>query len=698
MSDDALRRLAERAGIASNWTDYRGVPRVVGVQTLRTVLDAMELPCGSDAQIADSEARLANEQQRDGIPPLLTAVHGQSLQIGGTAHGGGALTVTREDGGTQALQAEARDGGLRIAQVDLPPGYHRLHIGERESTLAVAPNQAFGVRDASGGRRVWGLAAQLYGLRRDGGGGLGDFTALRDLVEQVAARGGDALAISPVHALFAADPGHFSPYSPSSRLFLNILHADPALAIGSDTLRALIDELGVGDTLQRLESQAMVDWPAASRTRLALLRASHAQLAPRLADATDPLGASFARFVVDGGEALLDHARFEALHAEQVRDGRWSWLDWPAALRDPRAAAVAAFADAHADTVQFHLYAQWLAARGLAAVQTSARESGMAIGLIADLAVGTSNGGSHAWSRQREMLTGLSVGAPPDLLNALGQSWGLSTFSPRALRQHGYGAFIEMLRANLRHAGGLRVDHILGMRRMWLVPQGADPIEGAYLQFPLHDMLQLIALESHRHRAVIVGEDLGTVPDGFRDELYRLGIMGMRVLWFERDYGLFVEPSRWPTGAMATTTTHDLPTVAGWWQGRDIDWRARLKLYAPGMDEAQDRAERDEDRKRLWGAFQYAGVTDLPVPPAPEHADAAIDAAVRFVGKTPSPLAIVPIEDIAGLVEQPNVPGTVDEHPNWCRRLPADAATLLATPDARRRLDAIGQARQAAGD
>jgi 4-alpha-glucanotransferase len=695
MSDQALRRLAERAGITSNWLDYRGVPHTVSAETLRALLTAMELPCQSDVQIGDSEARLAEEQQRSALPPLLTAVSGQTLRIAQARARDTRLPLTLETGERRELAATARGEGLEIA-IDLPPGYHRLQVGDQELTLAVAPPRAFEVRDAAGDRRVWGLAAQLYGLRRDGGGGIGDFTALRDLAERAAARGADALAISPVHALFAADSGHFSPYSPSSRLFLNILHGDPALITGSEPLRALIAERGLSETMQTLESQSMIDWPAASRARLELLRASHALLAPRLDDSGDPLGIAFAAFVRGGGEALLDHARFETLHAQQLAAGRWAWQDWPAELRDPRSPAVAAAADAQRAELHFHLFAQWLAARGLSAAQRAARDAGMAIGLVGDLAVGTSSGGSHAWSRQREMLGGLSVGAPPDLLNALGQSWGLSTFSPRQLRQHGYGAFIEMLRASLRHVGGLRVDHVLGLRRMWLVPQGADPNQGAYLQYPLHDMLRLIALESHRHRAIIVGEDLGTVPDGFREELYAHGIMGMRVLWFERDHGLFVEPARWPVGAMATPTTHDLPTVAGWWQGRDIDWRARLNLFAPGGSEAKDRAERDEERRRLWAAFRYARATGLTEAPPSDQPDAVVDAALRFVAKTPSPLAIVPLEDIAGLVEQPNLPGTTDQHPNWRRRLPADAETVLSEARASARLDALAQERRPA--
>lgn len=691
MSDEALRTLADRAGIRSDWVDYRGEAKVVKPDTLRTLLEAMDLPCATAAQVRDSHAQLLTREQQRELPPMLTATAGQSLTVGKFGDAAASAQLVLETGDARTLKLES---GRLPLPADLAPGYHRLHCGDRDTTIAVAPPRAFGVADATRGRRVWGLAAQLYGLRREGGGGIGDFHALRDLAERLAARGADALAISPVHALFAADPAHFSPYAPSSRLFLNILHADPALVFGSQPLRETITSLGLGDELIRLERQSMIDWPAAGGARLKLLRAVHARLAARLDDARDPLAIEFARFVDGGGEALRDHACFEALHAQQFASGNWSWRDWPTALRDPRSAAVEAFAQSEHRELQFHLFAQWLAARGLADAQRAARDAGMAIGLIGDLAVGTSSGGSHAWSRQRDMLNGLSVGAPPDLLNALGQSWGLSTFSPRALQEHGYAAFIEMLRTALRHVGGLRIDHVLGLRRLWLVPEGANPIEGAYLRYPLDDLLRLIALESHRHRAVIVGEDLGTVPEGFRDELYAAGVLGMRVLWFERDHGLYVDPSRWPREAMATTTTHDLPTVAGWWQGRDIDWRAQLALFAPGGSEHEDRAARREDRQRMWAAFQHAGVAEAGAAlPASDDAAAVIDAALQFVAKTPSPLAIVPLEDIAGLVEQPNLPGTTGEHPNWRRRMPETAAELLDADDAARRLAGLHRER-----
>ena len=341
-----------------------------------------------------------------------------------------------------------------------------------------------------------------------------------------------------------------------------------------------------------------------------------------------------------------------------------------------------------------------IAAKGLTHAQHAARDAGMAVGLVADLAVGCDSAGSHAWSYREEMLTGVSVGAPPDLFNQAGQSWGLTTFSPRAMRTQGFAAFIDMLRCAFKCAGGIRIDHILGLRRLWLVPEGESAKDGAYLRYPLEDLLRLIALESWRHRAIVVGEDLGTVPPGFTERLQEHGLLGIRVLWFERegDGPGFKPPRKWDSGVTATTTTHDLPTVTGWWRGEDIVWRSKIgqtMARADGRDPVEAALEeRGEDRGHLWRAFQDAGIAPDDVD-APDIDNAPVDEALAFVAATPAPLVTYPLEDLLALAEQPNLPGSIDEHPNWRRRMtrPVDelflddafADRLLAVDAARKR-------------
>ncbi len=651
MSDDALKALADAAGLAPRWKDYRGTWHDVTPDTLRSVLRTLDLPADSEADVRASTERL--HAPSEALPPLLTLPAGAAMP----SPRPGAFRLVLEDG-------EVIDG-----RDDIPPiqqtGYHRLEIGNLEMTVAVTPHACVGLPAG----RPWGIAAQLYSLRRDGDAGIGDFAALSGFVKAAARHGADAVAISPVHAQFSADPDRFSPYAPSSRIMLNVLHAD---AVAPDAA---------------LERSELVDWPAAARLRLAQFRA--------MFDRNEEADA-LAAFRAQHGETLESHARFEALHAHffGADPSKWNWRSWPDAYRSPASPEVAAFAATHAGEVAFHAYLQFLADRGLAGAQAAAKAAGMRIGLISDLAVGTDGGGSHAWSRQDEMLIGLGVGAPPDLLNTQGQNWGITAFSPRGLRQHGYGAFIEMLRAALRHAGGVRIDHVMGLARLWVVPDGASSGDGAYLHFPVQDLLRLTALESHRHGAIVLGEDLGTVPEGFQDQLISAGLLGMRVLWFERarDDG-FIAPGHWSHQAVGMTSTHDLATTAGWWSGRDIFWRHKIGLLADDDAVRREEQERARDRAMLWDAMRASGAA-VGDQPAPDATGRATDAACAHVARAACGLAMLPLEDVLGRIEQPNLPGTLDEHPNWRRRMDGPAEALFDASEVAARLATVAEARK----
>lgn len=644
MTDAALRGLAVRAGIAPRFRDAFGADREVSPETLRAVLLALGLPASTKAEIEDAEALLAADERDGTLPPLITTARGEALRLAGRA---GRYRVSLEDGAVV-------EGRLDDEMLPALPcaGYHRLEIGECTVTLATAPDRCVSIGEASASGRPWGVAAQLYSLRRMGDGGIGDFAALAQFVRAAARHGASAVAISPVHAQFSADPDRFSPYAPSSRVMLNALHI------------ALPDAANA--ECARLEALDMIDWPAAGRVRLAALRTLYR------AERDSPALAAYRR---ERGATLEDHARFEALHAHFFGQDRahWHWRSWPDGFREPGTEAVARFSEQHAEAVGFHAWLQYRAEQGLAQAHAAARQAGMAIGLISDLAVGTDGGGSHAWSHQEQMLIGLTVGAPPDQLAPDGQDWGLLSFSPRGLRRAGYAAFIDMMRAALRHAGGVRIDHVMGLNRLWVLPEGAGAEEGAYLGFPERDLLRLVALESQRHHAVVLGEDLGTVPEGFSDRLCQAGVLGLRVTRFERDGARFTPPATWTRDAAAMTSTHDIATVAGWWIGRDLDWRYRLDLIG---DIEAARAERAQDRARLWQAFRDSGAADGDPPRASETAP-VVDAAIRHVGQAACALVLLPAEDALGLVEQPNLPGTVDEHPNWRRRLPAPSDVVL---------------------
>lgn len=686
MADRDLRALAEAAGIAVRWRDAHDRDQQVPEDTLRAVLAGLGLPAGSARAARDSLAALRAEAARPGLPPLLTAVAGRPVAVPLRLDAPVRYRLEEEGGAVREGVAEAVPEGGCVLPPVAAPGYHILIVGGFQTVLAVAPERCFGPLDAGlpGGRGA-GLAVQIYALRRDGDGGLGDFTALARLARDMAGRGLTGMAVSPLHALFSADPSRFSPYAPSSRLFLNVLHID---------VQALLGELGLGgEAVPALEAAALVDWPAVARHRLALLRRAYDTFQARGGAAA----AEFARYRGARGRALEDHATFEALHERlfaadpACRD----WRAWPAPLRDPRGAAVADFAAREARAVAFHAFLQWQAERGLAGAQRAAREAGMALGLIGDLAIGVDPAGSQAWSRQDELMQGLSIGAPPDLFNPLGQDWGLAAAAPRALTGGGYRSFLEILRVAMQHGGGVRLDHILGLARLWVAPRGAPPGAGAYLRFPLDELLRLTALESWRHRSVVIGEDLGTVPEGLRTALSRAAVLGIRVLWFEREGDRFLPPGAWPRDVLATTTTHDLPTVAGWWAGRDIDWRARLGLLGPGTRRETLEAERARDRVLLWRALAAAGLAHGP-PPPPQAGAAVAEAAAAFIGATPAALAFLPLEDALALEEQPNLPGTTDQHPNWRRRLPLPVDRLAGDEGVGRRIAALVRARRAA--
>ncbi|CAB3801658.1 4-alpha-glucanotransferase [Paraburkholderia ultramafica] len=709
---DTIATLATRAGFEVEWRDAHHTTQHVPENTLAVLLEQMGLPCGNTTQIRHSTAALDAELSGRKLPPLITAEVGHGIALPLAAlKSNSHYRIELESGSIIDGRFTAPKGEeALLAPID-EPGYHALVINEQHVTLAIAPSRCYTVDDAwrtlhrddaAPMPPLWGIAAQLYGLRRRGDGGIGDYSALARIAVESAQRGAHALAVSPTHAMFSAQPKRFSPYSPSSRLWLNVTHIDPAAVFGADAARAALAAAQATAAWSALEDLPLIDWPNAVTLKLKVLRTLYEHFCVHERAQNAPRALEFHGFCERAGRALEDHARFEALQAAQLaQGGNGHWRRWPEALRDPRSPEVETFADANRHEVDFHLFLQWLAAKGLSHAQHAAHEAGMAVGLIADLAVGCDSAGSHAWSYRDDMLQGVSVGAPPDLFNQAGQAWGLTTFSPRAMRTQGFSAFIDMLRAAFAHAGGIRIDHILGLRRLWLVPEGESARHGAYLRYPLEDLLRLIALESWRHRAIVIGEDLGTVPPGFRERLDEHGIAGIRVLWFEGapDGNGFKPPREWDRNAVGTTTTHDLPTVAGWWRGSDIMWRNRIGQTMARADgrnaEEAAQAERAHDRAALWRAFQQAGVA-APQVGAPPPDSAPVDEALAFVAATPGPLVTFPLEDLLALDDQPNLPGSIDEHPNWRRRMTLPIDEMFDDGSFNDRLLAVDRARRAA--
>jgi 4-alpha-glucanotransferase len=655
VSDRALIALAQEAGLSVDWIDATGRKQSVSRETLRAVLSALGFPATNAAAIHDSRRRLWITKHAPSRSIVATA--GKALTLPAQSQLG---EITLEDGSTSTIRLRRLDDKRATFRAPLAAGYHRVEIDGCGHILAIAPARAFQPTTS----KLWGLAAQVYALRGGRTKGFGDFAALASFARTAGRAGADALAISPVHASMPEPIGQYSPYSPSSRFALDPLFI--AVPSGTDAI----------------ERQALIDWRTASEAKLKALDHAYERFLGNSRARRD-----FTAFVRTGGLRLLAHARFEALHARFAATGRADWRRWPMSYRDANSADATRLGRADQE-LERHLFRQWLSDRQLGRAQKAARDAGMTIGLITDLAVGVHPRGSHAWSAPYELLDKLSVGAPPDALGPDGQDWGLTTLSPFAMRADGYASYIATLRACMRHAGGIRVDHAMGLMRLWVIPDGASSSGGVYLSYPFEDLLRLLVLESVRNRAPVIAEDLGTVPSGFRERIARAGLFGMRVLFFERERdGSFKIPSTWDREACALTTTHDLPTISGWWRGHDLDLRAML-TRSFDMELAQ--RARENDRRGLWRTLKRAKCARGPEP-AHNDEHVVVDATLALVAKTASRLCIVPVEDIAGQIEQPNLPGTIDEHPNWRRRLPSKNG--LGLSGTTRRLEILARER-----
>lgn len=520
------------------------------------------------------------------------------------------------------------------------------------------------------GRRLWALAVHLYALRSRRNWGIGDFSDLATLIALAAARGAAAVGLNPLHALFADRAEDASPYAPNSRLFLNPLYIDVEAIPEFPGCAELAAEVAA------LCASELVAYARVADVKLRGLRLAHRAFRQTASAARR---ADLESYLQVQGETLLRFACFEVLRRQYAPA---PWWQWPQAWRNPERAQLEDFRRAHDEDCEFTEFVQWTADRQLAACVDDAREHGMPIGLYTDLAVGIDRSGADAWSTQQATLAGVSIGAPPDELNRAGQDWGLAPFNPHALPDDDFAMLRQLMRANMRHAGALRIDHVLGLQRLFMIPHGGKPGDGAYVRLPFEPLLRVIAEESERARCIVIGEDLGTVPDGFRDTLARWGLCCYRVMLFERDgEGRFRPPESYPPEALATFGTHDLPTYQGWREAHDL----RVKR-ALGLDPGEN------DQARAWA---QQCLREALTERAPVYPPGDVAALAAFLAATPSRLAVVSIEDVLGLRDQVNIPGTVAQHPNWRRRLPVALEELEQHDGLRRVGEAFAQAGRA---
>jgi 4-alpha-glucanotransferase len=514
--------------------------------------------------------------------------------------------------------------------------------------------------------KAWGLSAQLYEIRSRRNWGIGDFEDLAELCRLAAKAGADFVGINPLHALFVSDPARCSPFSPSNRLFLNPLY------IAVDCVPGYISAPGEPERVMGLRKTDEVDYVETARLKMDALRrlwrswaaAPHPQL-PR---------AVFDEFRGWSGEALAKHVLFEALSARMATDGSGSgWRDWPHDFQNLESPAVQAFASANGDEIEFHAWLQWIADMQLGKARASARDAGMRIGLYLDFAVGEVPDGSASWSNPAAIVPGMLIGAPPDVFAAEGQEWGLAPVSPVSLVEAGFAAFRRTMEAMTRHAGALRIDHVMSLWQLFFVPEHGRPADGAYVRYPLAAQIDVLAELSQRDGTMIIGEDLGIVPPGFREVMQESRILSYRILYFEKQGGDFSAPELYPVLALACLSTHDLPTFIGWWRGHDIELRLEHGL----IDEASGRwqlEERTRERQALIELMARSGALAAGAPDEPgtgpdgapgEFPSALVVAAHRLIAATPCLLASVRLADLTGEDRPTNLPGTVDAYPNW---------------------------------
>ncbi len=702
---DDLSLLCEHVGITSGFRDIWGREHETSEETRIALLKAMGVISEAGEAAAALRAREEGAWRRR-LPPVCVRredelpYRWEICVDERSAAKALKWTLVLETGETRRGEvrpaalpelARAEIGGERYVRAAfewsdaLPPGYHRFAFGASGSgepeamTLIVVPRRCYTSPGLDAGGRVWGPALQLYAVRSGHNWGIGDFTDLRNAVDIMARLGAGVIGLNPLHALFPHNPGHISPYSPSSRVYLNPLYIDveavPEFAVSPAAI-AQSNDPQFQARLRALRGAELVDYPGLADAKLGVLRAVYHEFRSRdMASGTDR-GSAFTRFLGEGGEALLRFALYHALQERFHADDPtiWGWPVWPEPYRDPAAPQVREFLEANRESVEFYAWLQWLADEQLAACGQRALELGLTVGLYQDLAVSIDRAGAEAWAWQELYAESASVGSPPDEFNLHGQNWGLPPIIPERLTAAAYAPFIATLRANMRHSGALRIDHVMGLMRLYWVPPEVSADQGAYVRYPLEDLLGIVALESQRNRCMVIGEDLGTLPEGLDEHLKAAGVLSYRLLLFEKDAdGGFKAPAAYPDQALAAASTHDLPTLKSFWRGFDLDVRSQLQLYPSEKLRAQQVMERAQDRARLLIALEREGLlpAGMSVHPVstPEMTPEFVLAIHCYISRSRARLMMVQMEDVFGQLEQVNLPATSDQYPNWQRKL-----------------------------
>ncbi len=720
-----LRDLAERLGVEPDYIDGRQEVHHASRETLSAVLRALDPTLPFETVFQDDAVASAYEVSPAVVEPVLVydVQAGRELEFRMTIPVSDFVSefpslqarLLDEQGRTQVIPAH-RDslgkpldvsviGGVAYGRwtvrlaVKPKMGYYDLSLqitlGDRRieghSFVIAAPRRCY---EPSSRRKRWGVGLQLYSLRSRKNWGVGDLGDLRRIVKTAGEDWkADTIGVQPLHAQV---PGLASPYSPSSRLFWNPLYLDIERVDEfhrSPLMKRRYRSQSFQQRVQRLREGSLVEYEQvlalkSSTLEILFRRFQHVHLRKSMTRR----GQAFMRFVEEGGSSLRRFCTFQAL---QEHFGTPVWRNWPAAYQHPANSSVQDFQKTYKTRIRFHAYVQWLCELQLSELNAVAKKASLSLGLYQDLPVGIHPDGADAWTFQEQLAPDISVGAPPDDFNLLGQCWGLLSPNPHSLRTHRYQFFIQTLRQNMRFARVLRIDHALGLFRMFWIPHGKTGRDGIYVRTFVDEILAILALESVRNQVMVVGEDLGTVTPVIRHKLESAGLLSYRLLFFERQRnGAFEVLSGFPEQALVAVTTHDLPTLRGYWTGRDITVKEKANLYPPGHDTGIDRAERGQDRSRLWQALDREGLApDGPLPDLLSDDEVALF--YRYLAKAPSRLLIVQVEDLLGEMETPNLPGASDAaYPSWRIKLHRLLESWLKDPHVMRFAQMVGRARR----
>ncbi|WP_058119117.1 4-alpha-glucanotransferase [Photobacterium kishitanii] len=714
-----LKQVATAAGIADSYVNAWGHSTQVSDETLRRLLAALEYDVRSDDALLESSLK---HNRVEVLADVKVVRYGEPVEI--ELHLGISARVSdfswrliAEDGNvyegwlqSQLIRDSRAEGGpLVFSLPKLECGYHQIELirKRRKSpylmTLIVAPATCYKQQALKDNKKIWGTSIQLYSVRTSHNWGIGDFGDLKQLVIDVAKAGGDFVGLNPIHSLFPANPEGASPYSPSSRRWLNLMYIDVSSVAEfaqSDVAQLLV---GSSEFQQRLSDVRDTDWvnySEVSALKMSILPLLYQVFVTRHLEKNTARAKQFLQFVEDGGESLLHQATFDAIHAylKQENDDMWGWPVFPEAYRHFDNQAVQGFIDQHYDQVELYMYLQWLADNQLAEVHELANENEMVIGLYRDLAVGVCESGAETWADHGALCQDVSIGAPPDILGPLGQNWGLPPLNPQVLKQTAYQPFINLLRANMRNCGALRIDHVLGLLRLWWIPKGESAQQGAYMYYPVDDMMAILALESHRHQCTVIGEDLGTVPEEIVDKLSTAGIHSYKVFFFETAAdGGFYSPIHYNAQSMAALCTHDMPTLRGFWHCDDLKMGKQLGLYPDADQLTQLFNSRAQSKQNIINSLNWHG--NLPdgigLDAAYVPMDRILSEALQVhLASGASALLSLQLEDWLEMDKPVNIPGTVNEYPNWRRKLSVNLDDIFTRQTIKDLTTRLNQARE----